>query len=74
MYAQGSKCYLFKNGVERVGPFLSGLGKLVSKGPSPFGALVLLNLLEVAPRAERLDVLVGAGSVWIEAYPDFRQS
>jgi len=24
-------------------------------------------------RAEQLDVLVGAGSGWIEAYPDFRQ-
>ncbi len=73
MYGQGSKCYLFEKSVERVGPFLPVLGKLVSKGPSPFVALVLLNLLEVAPRAEQLDVLVGAGSVWIEAYPDFRQ-
>lgn len=73
MYGQGSKCYLFEKGVERVGPFLPVLGKLVSKGPSPFVALVLLNLLEVAPRAEQLDVLVGAGGAWIEAYPDFRQ-
>jgi hypothetical protein len=73
MYGQGSKCYLFEKGVERVGPFLPVLGKLVSNEPSPFVALVLLNLLEVAPRAEQLDVLVGAGSAWIEAYPDFRQ-
>lgn len=73
MYGQGSKCYLFEKGVERVGPFLPVLGKLVSKGPSPFVALVLLNLLEVAPRADQLDLLVGAGGAWIEAYPDFRQ-
>ncbi|WP_232222714.1 ATP-binding protein [Limnobacter sp. MED105] len=73
MYGQGSKCYLFEKGVERVGPFLPVLGKLLSKGPSPFVALVLLNLLEVAPRAEQLDVIVGAGRAWIEAYPDFRQ-
>ncbi len=73
MYGQGSKCYLLAKGVERVGPFLPILGKLVSKGPSPFVALVLLNLLEVAPRAEQLGVLVGAGSAWIEAYPDFQQ-
>ncbi len=73
MYGQGSKCYLLEKGVERVGPFLPILGKLVRKGPSPFAAMVLLNLLEVTPRAEQLDVLVEAGSVWLEAYPDFRQ-
>ncbi|KFX71095.1 hypothetical protein TMS3_0103905 [Pseudomonas taeanensis MS-3] len=72
MYGQGSKCYLFEKGIGRVDPFLPVLGKLISKGPSPFVALLLLNLFEVAPRAEQLDVLVGAGSVWIEAYPDFR--
>lgn len=73
MYGQGSKCYLLEKGVERVGPFLPILGKLVRKGPSPFAAMALLNLLEVTPRAEQLDVLVEAGSVWLEAYPDFRQ-
>jgi hypothetical protein len=72
-FGQGSKCYLFEKGAERVAPFLPVLGKLVQEGPSPFVALVLLNLLEVAPRAEQLEVLVTAGSAWIEAYPDFRQ-
>jgi hypothetical protein len=73
MYGQGSKCYLLEKGVERVGPFLPVLDKLVRKGPSPFVALVLLNLFEVAPRVEQLDVLVEAGGAWIKAYPDFRQ-
>lgn len=73
MYGQGSKCYLLKKGVERVGPFLPVLGKLVSKGPSPFVALALLNLLEVAPRPEQLDMLVEAGIVWLDTYPDFQQ-
>lgn len=73
LFGYGSKCYLLEKGVERVGPFLPVLGKLVSKGPSPFVALVLLNLLEVAPRAEQLALLVEAGGAWIEAYPDFRQ-
>lgn len=72
-FGQGSKCYLYEKGAEQVTPFLPVLHKLVQTGPSPFVALVLLNLLEVAPRAEMLDVLVAAGSVWIEAYPDFRQ-
>jgi hypothetical protein len=73
IFGQGSKCYLFEKGAERVGPFLPVLERLVQEGPSPFVALVLLNLLEVAPRAEQLEVLVSAGSAWIEAYPDFRQ-
>lgn len=72
-FGQGSKCYLFEKGAERVGPFLPVLGKLVREGPSPFVALVLLNLLEVAPRSEQLEVLVAAGCAWLEAYPDFRQ-
>jgi len=70
---QGSKCYLFEKGAERVAPFVPVLRKLVQEGPSPFVALVLLNLLEAAPRPELLDMLVAAGSAWIETYPDFRQ-
>lgn len=72
-FGQGSKCYLYENGAERVGPFLPVLEKLVLAGPSPFVALVLLNLLEVAPRVEYLDVLVAAATTWIDAYPEFRQ-
>jgi len=72
-FGQGSKCYLYEKGAVRIAPFFPVLRKLVQAGPSPFVALVLLNLLEVAPRAEQLDILVVAGSVWIEAYPDFRQ-
>ncbi len=59
--------------MDRIGPFLPILDKLVSKGPSPFVALLLLNLLEVAPRAEQLNMLVGAVCVWLEVYPDFQQ-
>ena len=73
LYGQGSKCYLLEKGVERIGPFLPVLSKLVSNGPSPFVALILLNLLEVAPRAEQLSVIIEAGRVWLETYPDFRQ-
>ena len=72
-FGQGSKCYLFEKGAERTGPFLPVLSKLVHAGPSPFVALVLLNLLEVAPRAELLGVLTTAGTTWLDAYPDFRQ-
>lgn len=71
-FAQSTKCYLFPMGAERVAPFLPLLGSLVKSAPSPFVALVLLNLLEVAPRPEQLDTLVVAGKAWLDAYPDFR--
>jgi hypothetical protein len=69
---QSTKCYLFAKGIERVDPFLTVLGSLVKSAPSPFVALVILNLLEVAPRPEHLDILVVAGKAWLDAYPDFR--
>lgn len=67
-----TKSYLNQIGIERIGPFLPQLARLVKSGPSPFVALVLLNLLEVAPRAEHLGLLVQAGKTWLAAYPDFR--
>lgn len=72
-FGQGSKCYLFEKGAERTRPFLPVLKKLIHAGPSPFVALALLNLLEVAPRAELLDILGAAGTTWLDVYPDFRQ-
>jgi hypothetical protein len=71
-FVQSTKCYLLQKGIKRVGPFLPVLERLIQAGPSPFVALVLLNLLEVAPRAEYLALLVQAGKTWLDAYPDFR--
>ena len=71
-FAATTKCYLFPKGVERLGPFLPIVEAMVKDGPSPFVALVLLNLLEVAPRAEHLPLLVTAGTTWLESYPDYR--
>ena len=69
---QGTKCYLRQKGVERIAPFLPILDRLAQSGPSPFIALVLLNLLEVAPRAEHLGLIVQTGKTWLATYPDFR--
>jgi len=71
-FAARTKSYLYEKGIERIGPFLPVLGRLVQSGPSLFVALVLLNLLEVAPRAEHLDLLVQAGKTWLATYPDSR--
>lgn len=67
-----TKSYLLEKGVERLGPFLPVLVRLTLSGPSPFVALVLLNLLEVVPRADHLSLLVQAGKIWLKTYPDFR--
>lgn len=71
-FAGRTKSYLYEKGIERIGPFLPVLERLIQSGPSPFVALVLLNLLEVAPRAEHLNVLVQAGKTWLSIYPDYR--
>jgi len=71
-FAANTKSYLLEKGAEGVGPFLPVLARLVHSGPSPFVALVLLNLLEVAPRAEHLSLLDQAGKNWLATYPDFR--
>lgn len=67
-----ARCYLLDKGIDRLGPFLPVLDRLVQSGPSPFVAFMLLNLLEVAPRAEHLGLLVRAGKVWLATYPDAR--
>ncbi|WP_095055580.1 hypothetical protein [Pseudomonas sp. Irchel s3b2] len=72
LFPARTKSYLYERGIERIGPFLPVLGRLVQSGPSPFVALVLLNLLKVAPRAEHLDLLVQAGKTWLATYPDSR--
>lgn len=71
-FMSNTKSYLFEKGVERMAPFLPVLDRLILSGPSPFVALVLLNLLEVAPRAEHIGLLVLSGRTWVATYPDFR--
>lgn len=72
LIAQSTKCYLYANGVERIEPFLPLLVRMTQSAPSPFVALVLMNLLEVAPQPGHLALLVIAGKTWLETYPDFR--
>jgi hypothetical protein len=71
-FAQSTKCYLLSKGAERIAPFLPLLECLAKSAPSPFVALVMLNLLEVAPHPEQLNILVAAGRTWLESYSDFR--
>jgi hypothetical protein len=67
-----TQCYLFEKGAERLKPFLPVLARLVLSGPSPFVALVLLNVLTIAPRSAHLGLLLQAARTWLATYPDFR--
>lgn len=64
------RCYLNPPAIECLDPFLPMLRKLASTNPCLFVALVTLNLLEVAPRAVQLSLLLVAADAWLEAYRD----
>ena len=65
-------CYLTPIGIDRLGPFLPLLEEVAADAQFLLAVIVLLNLLEVAPRAEQLPVVVSAGKGWSAAHPDDR--
>ena len=69
---QPPNCYLTPIGIGRLGPFLPLLAEVAEGAQFLLAVIVLLNLLEVAPRAEQLPVIVAAGKGWLAADPDDR--
>jgi hypothetical protein len=69
-FGQAAAAYLYPKAIDRLGPFLPLLERLASDAPSPFVAIVALNLLEVAPRTEHATLLVRAAKTWVVAFPD----
>ncbi|WP_395647982.1 hypothetical protein [Terricaulis sp.] len=68
-FGQTPRSYLPAVMVERSLVFLSVLHKLAVAAPSPFVAIITLNYLDVAPRAEQLPLLLAFTDAAIEAYP-----
>jgi hypothetical protein len=66
------KCYLNPNGIDRLHPFLPLLKEITGSAQFLLAAIVLLNVLEVAPRVAHLEVSVAAGKSWLAAHPDDR--
>jgi hypothetical protein len=66
---QPTKCYLLPKGVDGLNPFLLLLKEMAESGPFLFVALVLLNLLEVSPRAVHLPLANAAGKAWLTSHP-----
>jgi GNAT superfamily N-acetyltransferase len=67
---QPSNCYLTPIGIDRLGPFVPLLAEVAEGAQFLLAVIVLLNLLEVAPRAEQLPVIVAAGKGWLAAHPE----
>jgi hypothetical protein len=68
-----SKCYLPASFIPRTDQFLSLLEEFVGVCRSPFVAVMYLNFMEVAPRAEQLPFIVGCTEKWLERFPDSNQ-
>jgi hypothetical protein len=64
-----AKCYLYPAAIPRLQLFLPVLQDLVEDGPFLFVAIVLLNLLEVAPAPAQLRLISAAGKAWWAANP-----
>ncbi len=68
-----SKCYLPASFIPRTDSFLPLLEEFVGVCRSPFLAVMYLNFMEVALRAEQLPFVVGCTEKWLERFPDSNQ-
>jgi hypothetical protein len=66
------KCYLNEKGIDHLGPFLPLLQEVAETAQFFLAVIAMLNLLEVAPRAAHLPVIVAAGKSWLASHPDNR--
>ena len=67
---QPPKCYLYTKGIDRLDPFIPLLTEVAERGQFFLVVITLLNVLEVAPRAAHLPVIVAAGKAWLTVHPD----
>jgi ribosomal protein S18 acetylase RimI-like enzyme len=64
------ECYLNPKGIDHLGPFLPLVKEVAETAQFSLALIALLNLLEVAPRAAHLPVIVAAGKSWLAVHPD----
>jgi hypothetical protein len=70
---QPPKCYLNPKGIDHLDPFLPLLKEIGESAQFLLAVIVLLNLLEVAPRASHLPMIIAAGKGWLAAHPDNKE-
>jgi len=64
-----SSCYLLPAGIDRVGPLLPLVCRLIKDGPVPFTSQLVMNLVEVSPRPSLLDFVLGSSMHWLACQP-----
>jgi hypothetical protein len=65
-----SKCYLPASFIERADVFLPSLEAFVKVCTSPYLAIMYLNFMEVAPRAEQVPFVAACAAAWLDRFPD----
>ena len=70
---QPPKCYLKPKGIDHLDAFLPLLKEVAESAQFLLAIIALLNLLEVAPRATQLPVIVAAGKGWLAAHEDNKE-
>lgn len=70
---QPPKCFLNPKGIDHLDPFLPLLKEVAERAQFLLVVIVLLNLLEVAPRAAHLPIIVAAGKGWLAAHLDNKE-
>jgi hypothetical protein len=68
-----SKCYLPAAFIERADPFLPSLEDFLRGCTSPFVAIMYLNFMEVAPRAEHASFVATCAGIWLDRFPESDQ-
>lgn len=64
------KCYLYPKAMDKLDEFIPMLEGMVASAPSVFIAYVLLNLLEVSPKAAHLPLMVESANIWLKRFPN----
>jgi hypothetical protein len=70
---QPPKCYLKPKGIDHLDPFLPLLKVVAENAQFLLAVISLLNLLEVAPRAVHLPMILATGKGWLAAHADNKE-
>jgi len=64
-----SKSYLSEKDIDKIEPLLPLIETMAQDAPCPFVAVLLLDLLEVSPRKEHLNILLTGTNAWLRHMP-----